>query len=156
MKLAIAIPLIIAATVVTTQARDIRLKDCPAAVQKTIKANLKGGVIDDIERKKINGSTRYVVDIDGPKGRDITFHIGPKGKVLLKSEDITYGQAPAAVRKTITRLAKEVGGKVDDVDRITQKNVVTFSVDIDRRNAPDYDYTISASGKVLKRVIDRD
>lgn len=148
------LPIVFAATALSLQAKEIRLKDCPAAVKKTISARLDGGKIDDIDRVLIKGKTRYLVDIDGPGRRDVTFRITPSGKVVRKAEDVVFNECPKAVRAAIDNLL-EAGWQIDDIDRITQNKVVTFRVEIDSNNAPDLQVTISSSGKVTKKVVEK-
>lgn len=149
------LPIVFAATALSLQAKEVRLKDCPAGVKKAINSNLDGGVLDEIDRVVISGKTRYIVDIDGPGTRDVTFRFTPGGKVALKVEDITYQQAPRAVRNAIDNLLVS-GSRIDDIDRVTQGNTVKFRVDIDRNNQTDMEYTISSSGKIVKTQVDND
>lgn len=149
------IPLVIAAaSTATLQAKEIRFKDCPAAVKKAINARLAGGTIDDIDRVVIKGKTRFIVDIDGPGNRDVTYRLSVKGKEHLKTEDISFNAAPAVIRSAINGQLRP-GWRIDDIDRVTQNKVTTFVVEIDRNNAPDLKLTFSASGKVLKTVVER-
>lgn len=149
------IPLAIASTTIAAQAVEVRLKDCPAPVRATIESKLQGGKLDDIDRVTRNGTTRYIVDIDGPARRDITFHLTPAGAVVFTSEDINLSQAPKAVRTAVANLLKS-GWKVDDVDRETTAGSVRFRVDIDRRNQRDLEFLIGPKGKVLKRTVEID
>lgn len=149
-------PILLAAVTTTSNARDIRLEDCPTGVRKTIQAKLEGGRIDDIERKVLNGKTRYVVDIDGPGRRDLTIRMSPSGRVLSESEDLTLNQCPVKVRNTIRDLVmNNTGWSVDDIDRVTDSSGVSFQVDIDRRGQRDLDFVISDKGKVIKRQVER-
>lgn len=148
------LPIVFAATAFSLQAKDIRLKDCPAAVQKTIKARLDGGKIDDIDRVLIKGKTRYIVDIDVTARREVTFRITPSGKIVQKSEDVDFNECPKAVRTAINNQL-EARWKIDDIDRITSNKVLTFRVEIDRNNAPALQVTFSSSGKVIEKVVEK-
>lgn len=149
------IPLAIASTTLATQAVEVRLQDCPPGVRATIEAKLQGGKLDDIDRVQKNGTTRFIVDIDGPAHRDVTFHLTPAGKVVFTSEDLNLNQCPKAVRTSIQNLLKS-GWKIDDIDRETTGGTLRFRVDIDRNNDRDLEFLISRSGKVLQRKVEID
>ncbi|RYD41640.1 MAG: hypothetical protein EOP85_12370 [Verrucomicrobiaceae bacterium] len=148
------IPLAIATTTIAAQAVEVRLQDCPAPVRATIESKIQGGKLDDIDKVTKNGTTRYIVDIDGPARRDVTFHLTPAGKVIFTSEDISLSQAPKAVRAAVAGLVKN-GRKLDDIDRETTGGAIRFRVDIDRRNQADLEFLFSSKGKVLKRTVER-
>ncbi len=148
------IPLAIASTTLAAQAVEVRLQDCPAPVRATIQSKLQGGKLDDIDKVVKNGTTRFIVDIDGPARRDITFHITPAGQIVFTSEDISLSQAPKAVRNAVAKLITS-GRKLDDIDRETTSGTVRFRVDIDRKNQRDLEFLISREGKVLKRTVER-
>ncbi|MES2438325.1 MAG: hypothetical protein V4584_04640 [Verrucomicrobiota bacterium] len=148
------LPLVIASTAISAQAREISFNACPPAVRETIESSLDGGVIDEIDEVQINGLTRYVVDIDGPGGRDVTLRIGPAGKLLLTSEDLKLSECPAAVRTAIKKLLKS-GWRIDDIDREVSGKNTRYRIDIDRRNARDLEFVLSRGGKVLERTIER-
>jgi uncharacterized membrane protein YkoI len=147
------IPLAVISTTLAASAKEISLQDCPPGVKATIEAKLEGGKLDEIDRVNKNGTTRYIVDIDGPARRDITFHLTPAGKVVFTSEDITLSQSPKAVRTAIQDLLKS-GWKVDDIDRETTGGTVRFRVDIDRKNNRDLEFLLSREGKVLQRKVE--
>lgn len=147
------IPLAILSTTLAIQAKEISYQDCPAGVRSAIKAQLNGGKIDEIDRVEKNGATRYIVEIDGPARRDVTFHITPAGTIVFTSEDITLSQAPKAVRTAIQDLLKS-GRKLDDIDREITSAGTRYRVDIDRKNFQDLEYLLASSGKVLQRKLD--
>ncbi|MES2659766.1 MAG: hypothetical protein V4689_14200 [Verrucomicrobiota bacterium] len=147
------IPLAIATTTLAAQAVEVRLQDCPPGVRTTIEAKLQGGKLDDIDRVQRNGTTRFIVDIDGPARRDVTFHLTSAGRVVFTSEDLDLNQCPKAVRTSIQNLLK-IGWKIDDIDRETTNGSIRFRVDIDRNNDRDLEFLLSRDGKVLQRKLD--
>jgi uncharacterized membrane protein YkoI len=146
--------LTIASTTLATQAKEVRLKDCPPGVQITVAAKLGGGRLDEIERVKKNGVTRYVVDVDGPLGRDISYHLTPAGHVVFSTEDVTLAECPTAVRTAIRKLLNK-GWKIDDIDREVSGKAVRFRVDIDRPQQRDYEFLLNNRGKVLERKLEK-
>lgn len=69
--------------------KGFQLKDLPAAVQKTVQANLQGGVIRETSLKeKEDGVEQYEIEsvLDG-KARD--FNVDSKGALLVMEEGTT-------------------------------------------------------------------
>lgn len=146
--------LAIASTTLAAQAKEVRLKDCPPGVQITIAAKLGEGRLDEIERVNKNGTTRYVVEVDGPKGRDITYHLTPAGHVVFSREDLSLAECPPAVRNSIKKLLKK-GWRIDDIDREISGKAIRFRVDIERPQERDYEFLLSHRGKVLERKLEK-
>ncbi|GAA5124310.1 hypothetical protein JIN84_12500 [Luteolibacter yonseiensis] len=146
--------LTIVSTTFAAQAKEVRLKDCPPGVQITIAAKLGGGRLDEIDRVNKKGVTRYVVDVDGPGGRDITYHLTPAGHVVFSTEDVSLAGCPAAVRNSIRKLLKN-GWRIDDIDREISGKSVRFRVEIDRPQERDYEFLLSKNGKVLERKLEK-
>ncbi|MGA7391741.1 MAG: hypothetical protein WBL40_10000 [Terrimicrobiaceae bacterium] len=98
------------------RADDIKLEQCPAAVQDTIRANARDGRIDDINLITIEDRTLYVVEVDLKGGKDLKLHVGSDGKQIKTREDAALSDAPDAVQDAVKKLVP-AGGKVDDVDK---------------------------------------
>jgi uncharacterized membrane protein YkoI len=147
------IPLAIVSNTFAAHAVEIRLQDCPPGVKATIEAELDGGRIDEIDRVQRNGTTRYIVDLDGPARRDITLHLTPAGKVVFSTEDVNLSQCPPAVRASIRKLLKS-GWRIDDIDREVSGNTIRFRVDFDRTKDRDLEFLLARNGKVLDRKVE--
>jgi len=90
-------------------AKKLALKDLPAAVQKTIQAELKGGEIKSIAKENEDGVTQYEVEtILNGKHRD--FNVDAKGTLLVVEEEATIDAIPAAAKAAI--LKKVGDGKL--------------------------------------------
>ena len=62
---------------------DVKLSDCPAAVQKTIQDNAAGGTIGDIEKEtKKDGSVVYEADVKKSDGSKIEIKVAADGKLI--------------------------------------------------------------------------
>lgn len=127
---------------------DLRLNQCPAAVQATIQEHSRGARIDDIDRIGIEGNVIYRAEIDLPNDQDLKLYISGNGALLKTLEEITLTEAPEAVR----RVAQQQGGTIDDVARETKGQAVTYHVEIDRRGQPDLDLVLGADGAILSRT----
>ena len=89
------------------------LSSLPAAVQKTIQENLKGGTIKNIGKEKEDGVLQYEVEsVLNGQARD--FNVDSKGNLLLIEEATSIDAIPAAAKAGI--LKKAGGGKVLTVE----------------------------------------
>jgi hypothetical protein len=97
--------------------KSLELKDLPAAVQKTVEDNLKGGQIKNIGKEKEDGIEQYEVEtlLNG-KSRD--FNVDAKGKLLVVEEATTIDAIPAPAKASI--LKKVADGKLRTVETFTK------------------------------------
>jgi hypothetical protein len=96
-------------------AASLKLKDLPAAVQKTIDENLKGGEIKTIGKEVEKGVTQYEIEtLRNGKHRDI--NVDAKGKLLVVEEEIDLASIPPAAKATIEK--KLAGGKLRTLESV--------------------------------------
>lgn len=152
MKTIIHTALFSIASLAFAAADDIPLAQCPPAVQDTVRANLRDGRLDEIERITVQGQTRYIAEIDLPGDDDLKLHIADDGALLKTREDISSKDLPGAVKATLDSY----GGKIDDLEKETSGEETTYHADIDRAGKPDLDVVISADGKVIRETEDDD
>jgi hypothetical protein len=89
--------------------KGLQLKDLPAAVQKTVQANLNGGEVKNIAKEKEDGVEQYEVEtVLNGKARD--FDVDSKGALLVIEEQTTLDAIPAAAKAGI--LKKVGDGKL--------------------------------------------
>jgi hypothetical protein len=67
--------------------KELSFSDLPAAVQATIKANLNGAVIDDIDRGREDGKDVYEVDAKLDDGRELKLTILTDGRLYSRRLD---------------------------------------------------------------------
>jgi hypothetical protein len=135
-------------------AAEIRLADCPPAVQTTIQQNSRDGRIDEIESYSIQGRMLYVAEVELAADRDLKIHVAADGALVKIREDSAFSEVPEAVRKTVD--SKLGGGLADDVDKETVGQTVTWHIEIDRKGAPDLELTLDSEGKILSETEDND
>lgn len=93
--------------------KGLQVKDLPAAVQKTVQDNLKGGEIKNIGKEKEDGVEQYEVEsVLNGKTRD--FNVDAKGTLLVMEEGTTIDAIPAAAKAGI--LKKVADGKLAMVE----------------------------------------
>ena len=88
------------------KAKSLQLKDLPAAVQKTVQDNLKGGELKRISKDNEDGIQQYQVE-SVLNGQTRDYSVDTKGKLLLVEEATTIDAIPAPAKATIL---KKVGG----------------------------------------------
>src|ERR1700722_7339432 len=101
----------------------VALSDTPAAVQKTIQAQVADGKMGDITKSADGEDTDYDVDLTTKDGTDRDFTVAKDGKEMdftvdddgtLDSMEVDLSQTPGAVQKAIN--AQLNGGKVSEID----------------------------------------
>ncbi|MCW1885575.1 hypothetical protein OKA04_12620 [Luteolibacter flavescens] len=140
------------ALIAPAASRDIRLADCPEPVRNVIQSNARDCKIEEVEVFQREGKTIYIAEVDLKGGIDLNLYVSAEGALLKTKEDIRLADAPEAVRTTLQGL----GGRVDDLDKITEGETVTYDADIERHGQPDLDVIVAADGKVVRQTEDRD
>jgi Tfp pilus assembly protein PilV len=101
----------------------VTLAQTPAAVQRTIQANIGDGTLEEIDQTTGVTGASYDVDYTAKNGTEGGFTVTDTG--ALDSVEITLDQAPAAVQKTIRTDA--AGCELESIDKDSDG---TFDVDI--------------------------
>jgi hypothetical protein len=97
--------------------KSLQLKDLPAAVQKTVQDNLKGGEIKKIGKEKEDGVEQYEVEsVRNGKSRD--YNVDVKGNLLSVEEATTIDAIPVPARASI--LKKVADGKLTVIETFTK------------------------------------
>ena len=130
----------LAATSITTSARDLQLHECPATVQSTIESNARGGVIDEIDLISIGGKEIYIAEVDLPRDLDLKVYVSGNGSLLKTREDISQQSMPSFIRDAV----REHGGTIDDVEKEVSGSTVTWHVEVDRKGMPDMKVVLNA------------
>jgi len=93
---------IVLACAALTAAKSLQLKDLPAATQKTVQDNLKGGEIKNIAKETEKGVVQYEVEsILNGQHRD--FNVDTKGNLIVIEEETSIDSIPAAAKATIMK-----------------------------------------------------
>jgi uncharacterized membrane protein YkoI len=146
---------------------ELKLSDCPAAVQKTFQREANGAKIEDVEKEIENGKTTYEADvtIDG-KEYDIT--VAEDGTLLEKSleedddEDddkkgeeveVKLSDCPAAVQKTLKREAN--GASIDSVDKESKDGKTVYEVDV-KIDGKNYEIKVAMDGTLISKALDEE
>jgi hypothetical protein len=112
-----------AVTAQESKGKGLPLSKLPAAVQKTVQDNLKGGEIKNIGKEKEDGVEQYEIEsILNGKARD--FNVDVKGNLLLVEEPTAIDAIPAAAKASILKKAAE--GKLGVVETFTRTGEPTM------------------------------
>lgn len=116
---------------------DLALEESPANVQETIRANARGGKVDEVNAITIEDLTLYWAEVDVPERRAaLKLLVGNDGKLIKTREEIDLADTPTAVRQTAAKLVPDGGDLDDGAGKEVAEGKVTYSVEIDRPNRP--------------------
>lgn len=105
------------------KAQELKLENCPVAVQQAIKDNSNDitlvGIASDIE----NGKTEYKAETKAD-GHTKSIIFDEKGKLVSVEDEVKMDSIPVSVKAAIERKAK--GGKIVQVEKITKDNKVFY------------------------------
>jgi uncharacterized membrane protein YkoI len=138
--------LLFAVSAAADNGRELALEECPDVVIDAVADTLPGARVDEVEAIRIDDRTLYVVEAK-LDGRDIDLHVSDTGAVVQRRDEIILADAPAAVSQALLSF----GGEVDDLERVTEGDVVTFEAEIERDGAVDLDVIVGFDGHVISQ-----
>ena len=128
--------------------KSLQLKDLPAAVQKTVGANLNGGEIKNIAKEKEDGVEQYEVEsVLNGKSRDFT--VDSKGGLLVMEEGTTIDAIPTAAKAGIL---KRVGvGRLGMIETFTKTGLpMMYEASYTDKNGKNHEVLVKADGSQTK------
>jgi uncharacterized membrane protein YkoI len=131
---------------------ELQIEECPAAVQATVEAHARGGVIDEVDLIAIEGKQIYIAEVELPRDRDLKIYVSGNGSLVKTREELSLRELPAFIGD----VAREFGGTLDDVEKEVAAGRVTYHVEIDRKGMPDLDLVLNAEGGVIRETEEND
>ena len=128
----------------TLQRLEISLTDAPAAVQKSIKAQLGADTLVSIDQTFDAGEVAYDVSVTMKDGQSRDFSVAPDGK--LASVQVFLADTPPAVQKTINAQLRK--GKVDTIEESFDADGIIFAVQMTAKNGDERHFSVAADGKL--------
>jgi hypothetical protein len=129
-----------------TGGKPVLLKNAPAAVQKTIAGQLKGGALTKLSVAVAGGQTTYEAELMvGGARRDLT--IDPLGRVLEGEVLVELSVVPEAARAGLTREAG--AGAIVKVDEVIHAGVSSYKASIREGGKKDRNVVVSADGTLV-------
>jgi uncharacterized membrane protein YkoI len=122
--------------------RPVQVKDLPAPVQATVKAETAGATVKGISRETEHGATLYEVEtIMNGLTRDIL--VDPAGVVVEVEEQIALEAAPIPVQQALSQM-----GQLLKIERVTSHGVTSFEAHIQQASKK-RSVTVDANGQVV-------
>ena len=143
---------------------EIKLSDCPAAVQKTFQREANGAKIEEVDEEINDGRTTYEADVT-IDGKEYVITVTADGILLEKSleeEDDHDGQegeevevkladCPEAVQATLKREAN--GEDIEVVDKETKDGKAIYEVDV-KIDGKNYEIRVAEDGILISKSLD--
>lgn len=124
----------------------IALKDAPAAVQKAVNEQLKGGKLRGLSMEVEKGKTTYEAEMT-VNGSDRDVVIDPEGKIVEAEHVVELSTLPEIVRAA---LAREAGkGSVEKVEEVTRDGVVSYEAVIKEAGKKNREVVVGADGRAV-------
>jgi uncharacterized membrane protein YkoI len=128
-------------------AAKLALKDLPAAAQKTIEAELKGGEIKNIGKETEHGVVQYEVEtMRNGKHRD--FEVDTKGNLLVVEEETTIDSIPAPAKAAI--LKKVGAGNLGMVELFMRGGETMYEAAYTTKAGKKHEVLVKADGTETK------
>jgi len=120
----------------------VALSALPARVQQTIKAEMKGAQVGEIEQTDVDGKSFYEVLLTGPeRTRNVT--VDAEGNLVRAQAALS--ETPPAVQKVIqSQLGKN---KLGDIDRTSEGGETIFAIDLIGANGASHSLSVAEDGK---------
>ncbi len=144
MNYQLIVTLALAVTGLSAADKKVEMKDLPAAVQQTVKAEeARGARIVGLATEVEGGKTMYEVEtIAGGRRKDLLLNAA--GAIVETEEETAIDAVPAAVK-----TALESRGKVGKVETVTRGATVTYEAVVEK-NGKKTEVAVSAAGKPIK------
>ena len=128
-------------------AKKLEVKDLPAAVRKTVEAEIKGARVKSISKETEHGVTQYEIEtlLDG-KHRD--FDVDTKGTLLAVEEETTIDSIPAAAQAAI--LKKIANGKLGMAELFKRGGDTMYEAAYTTRDGKKREVLVRADGTETK------
>ena len=129
----------------TVSSLEVALAETPAAVQKTITAQVGTGKLGTVTRI-FDESTTYDVEAGTVDGKAREFSVGADGKML--SVRVTLEETGPEVQKTIR---EQIGtGKILRIDKSFERRSKTLPYEVEgMKNGKPFNFSVGAAGKFL-------
>jgi hypothetical protein len=123
---------------------EVALTETPAAVQKTVKAQVGAGKPVSVDKTFDEGEVSYDATMMTRDGQERVFTVEENG--TISSTEVALAETPAAVQKMIT---SQVGaGKLGSIMKVFDEGV-SYDVDMTAANGTAREFSVGGDGKML-------
>lgn len=128
--------------------KPVALSETPAAVQKTINAQVGGGTLGEIDVTTEGGETVYDASLTATNGDERNFSVADDGTLL--SVEVELAETPVAVQKTIR--AQALGWELDGIDKNLDDTAISYDVEV-TKDDHEKDFTVGDDGTLLSMEV---
>jgi uncharacterized membrane protein YkoI len=121
----------------------VLLRELPKAAQKTIREQLQGATLGEIERNTEDGKVTFTVNITRA-GEEREFTVAEDGKLL--SMDVGLEETPPEVQKTIKAQVGQ--GKLENISKTFEDDAINYEVDMTTTNDAERSFTVALDGRL--------
>lgn len=145
--LMILLAIVALAAAALAAAKKLTLKDLPAAAQKTVQDQVKGGDIKSISKETENGVEQYEIEtmLNG-KHRDL--NVDTKGNLLVVEEETSIDTIPAAAKAAMEK--KAAGGKIAMVELFLRGSETLYEAAYTGKDGKKHEVLVKADGTETK------
>ena len=126
--------------------KKVKMKDLPAAVQKTVQEQTKGGQLKGVSTEVENGKALYEAETV-VNGRSRDYVIDEAGAVVEVEDEVTLDSIPAPAKAAIKRSAGS--GKILKVELVTKGTTVTYEAELLKAGKKS-EVAVAADGSIQK------
>jgi uncharacterized membrane protein YkoI len=127
----------------TLMSVEVTLDEAPIPVQRTIKAQVGAGTIENVEKSFEDDEITYDVDMKSKDGVERSFSVALDGQ--LQAMQMLLEETPAAVRKTIESSLGTA--KLEDIFHIFEGSETSYYIEV-RRDGKLRDFSVTENGKL--------
>ena len=131
---------------------EVSLAETPAAVQKTILAQVKDGTLAGIDRAAEDGETFFDVEFTTKAGQERVLSVAEDGTLL--SVEVALDETPPAVQGTIKTQAGD--GKIDQIEKCFDDGVTTYEIGFTSKSGKERSFTVGADGRIVSVEVSLD
>ena len=140
----IVLALALGVTGLSAADKKVQMKDLPAAVQKTVRAEeANGAKVVGLATEVEGGKTMYEVETT-VSGHTRDLMLDATGRIVETEEETSIDAVPPAVK-----AALEARGKVGKVETVTKGKTVTYEAVVEK-NGKKSEVAVNAAGKPIK------
>ncbi|MDR3638266.1 MAG: hypothetical protein P4L84_30970 [Isosphaeraceae bacterium] len=154
--LALGFSLVLTAAAVSRgeEEQELKLSDCPAAVQRTLRAEAKGAPIEVVTKETGEDSTTYwaTVVLAGKNYAVGVAGDGTLNEVSLEADEheVKFAKCPPAVQATFRHESKDA--KIDTVDKDVKYGTTVYAT-VAAIGGKDYALVVAQDGTLVEKTL---
>jgi uncharacterized membrane protein YkoI len=132
------------------QSQTVNLSETPAAVQKTIHAQIGDGQLGEIDTETNGEEIVYDVELTAKDNQERDFTVDEDGTLL--SVEVALAETPEQAQKNIKTLIGD--GKLESIDKNLDDLDITYDIEAATKDGREKDFTIADDGILLSAEVE--